>query len=83
MIRTLKLRSSLVYRMGMLRGALLERIRYANEVLQFADKLEALAMDQGAEPDGMEAAADELEALAGVGTKSRKRAIHGQEAETG
>lgn len=78
MIQTLKLRSSLVFRMGMLRGALLERIRHANELLSFADKLEALA-GQDTKQEGVEAALENLETLAGVGVKAGNNA----ETETG
>ena len=64
-----QLRRSLVFRMGMLRGAMLERIRHANECLRFADKLEELALESGDER-GVESALEDLEALAGVGGKA-------------
>lgn len=69
MNRNSGLRDSLPYRMGMLRGALLERMRQADQLLSYADKLESLAIqDQG----GISDALVELETLAGIGRKSGK-----------
>ena len=71
MNRNSKLRDSLPYRMGMLRGALLERIRQADQLLSFADKLESLAIqDQGGVADALV----ELEILAGVVGRAGKNA---------
>ena len=80
-----ELHRSLVFRMGMLRGALFERMKKTNELLHFADRLESLAVGgQGTDQDGVEAALDELEALAGVGAnQGRKRATREQETAPG
>ncbi len=69
-----QLHRSLVFRLGMLRGALLERMRHTNECLQFADRLEALALESGNE-DSVETAMEDLEALAGVGKAGKNEKI--------
>lgn len=75
-----QIRDSVVYRMGQLRGVLLERIKQADTLLGHADKLEALAC-KGADTEGVEAALDGLEALAGVGAKGKR--ANEKESETG
>lgn len=77
------IRGHILFRMGVLRGALSERIRHADEMLKHADSLESLAI-KGEDPEGVEAALGELETLAGVrGPQTRKRVYHGQETASG